>query len=247
MKCNYCLLDKPLCKAHLIPKSFFLFMYPNGKVEGESLIVIDYNKDYLGNKRVGFWDDQILCAECDGILGSLDNYGGDIFLNKEPELIKGAEKEKAFVINGVDIPRLKLFILSVLWRCSITKLKEFRKSKLPEKFERELREMLINQDSGGVNDYSIVIMRFDYNQNNKSFSKYMQTPVRHRVNHINYIMLYLANGYKILIKTDKRNQQEDLIPVSLSIDKPVFVLGYEEFERSSEFNLLLKGALKIRK
>jgi hypothetical protein len=220
MKCQYCKEEKKLIKAHILAESFFRFMYPEGKVEGEALVMIAENKDYTSRRRIGYYDDQILCSECDGILGLFDEYGKEIFLETEPVAVKGVEVESPFVFENTDPQKLKLFLLSLLWRFAISTLPETRNVNLPVKFINHLEQMLKVKDPGGVHDFSMVITRFGFKSPERELHKYFQMPVQRRRDGINYLNLYLPNGYKVLVKVDSRLQATALIPISLAKNNP---------------------------
>lgn len=247
MQCQYCKEEKKLCKAHIIPESFIRFMYPSGKVEGLSLVMLAERKEYPSYPRVGLYDETILCAECDGEIGrKYDEYGKTIFLDTEPRKIKGIDSGDALVFEGADSDKAKLFLLSVLWRFSISNLPELT-MKLPQKFENSLLEMIKNNKAGDLDDFSTVITLFSYQESQKELRKYFQTPGKTRMNGINYWDLYLPNGYKILIKVDSRKQLEELAPLSMATNKPVYVVRYEDFVKTHEFKKLLQNKHKIKK
>lgn len=240
MICNFCKKEKILCKAHLVPESFFRFMYPDGKVEGDSLLMLKEGAKYPKRRRIGFYDDNILCKECDSFIGkTYDEYGKFVFLDKEPVPVRGVDSPQALVFENVDPVKLKLFILSILWRYSISNMEEIKFLRLPEKFVEKLHAMIKNKDPGTIHDFSVVVCRFDYSGRVKNLNKYFQLPTPNRIQGINYYNLYLPNGYKILIKVDSRSQSEDLLPLTLNLSKPVYVITYEQFENTAEFQKLI--------
>jgi hypothetical protein len=110
---------------------------------------------------------------------------------------------------NVDTRRLHLFLLSVIWRCSITKNEHFKHITLGV-YEEKIRSILksLQKDiTSKVNliDFSIIISKFEF----KSFPELIQGafqipgPVRLKDYGINSQLLYLPNGFKVLIKTDK--------------------------------------------
>jgi hypothetical protein len=144
MKCRLCEVEKgKLCRAHLIPESFYRFMYPDGKVDSKKpLLKILSEVPYSVKDNIGIYDESILCAKCDGFLGQLDDYGKNVLLDRNPVLIHNGEVE-IFTIPNVDVAKLKLFFLSVLWRCSISNRSEVKHVSIGVKFENMLRDMLL--------------------------------------------------------------------------------------------------------
>lgn len=247
MLCQLCKNDKEkLCDAHIIPESFFRFMYPEGKIEGESLMMILENKDYIKRSRTGFYDKNILCVDCDNSLSDLDEYGKKILIDAKPVYVTGTNNQ-LLVLENIDIPKLKLFFLSVLWRYSISELTGLNNQKLPPKFENELLSMILSRNHGSLDDFSILVTRFDeIDQNN--LRKFVQFPRRTRsASGINGKYIYFPNGYKILIKIDQRPQPIEYRPFTLVENKPLYIFSHEKFKESSEFKKLLKEISKNRK
>lgn len=247
MQCQYCKQEKSLCKAHIIPESFIRFMYPDGKVEGLSLVMLAEKKEYPSKRRIGLYDETILCAECDGEIGrEYDEYGKKIFLDTTPQNVKSIDTGDALIFNDADSNKLKLFLLSVLWRFSISNLPDLT-MKLPPKFENDLLEMIKNNKAGDVDDFSVLITLFNYSESQKELRKYFQTPGKTRIKGINYWNLYLPNGYKILIKSDSRKQLSEFSSLSLLVNRPVYVLRHEDFIKTYEFQKLSQNTHKIKK
>ncbi len=237
MKCRLCEVEKDkLCKAHLIPESFYRFMYPDGKVDSKKpLIKVLSEVPYLVKDNIGIYDESILCAKCDNYLGQLDEYGKSILLDSNPVLIRNGEIE-IFSILNVDVAKLKLFFLSVLWRCSISKRSEVKHVFVGLKFENQLRDMLLSLNAGDVDDFSIVIHRYNYLTAENHFKQLLILPTRFKLEGINYFQVYFSNGYKVLIKVDGRPQHLKILPLSLQQNKPVYVFRDEYFENTPAFN-----------
>ena len=161
-RCRLCLEEKEkLCKAHLLPESFYRFI----KFDEDRLIVIPgMERLPFTTTPIGRWDDQILCSECDQkLLGPLDEYAAKIFLElgfskhwiEHPELT-------CFFMKDVDIPAIKLFWVSVLWRHAISGLPENSEIDLPEDDLETIRQMILRRDPGSPDDYSVALTYFGY-------------------------------------------------------------------------------------
>jgi hypothetical protein len=241
MICHYCNQEKgKLCKAHIIPESFYRFMYPNGKVEGHSLFQLNRRTNYVYRNRVGVYDDTILCSTCDGLIGKLDKHGADIFLDSTPTRILQKGADELWEFENADYTTLKLFILSMLWRASISHRNEFDEVYLPEKFSIPLREMILNNNSGGLNDFSVVISQYHYIRETNNFEKLILLPKRFRLSGINYYSLLLPKGFQLFIKVDSRPQPEDLIGLTLQKDMPIYIFKCQFFEKTNEFKKILE-------
>ena len=56
-----------------------------------------------------------------------------------------------------DYHLLKLFAISLLWRASTTKLVFFNGVNVGERHEQKLREHILNNDPGTLDDYTVVL------------------------------------------------------------------------------------------
>lgn len=130
--CRLCLRELPLLKrSHIIPD----FYYRAGGLfdENHQLHKIQISKLVKENKTKlisdGIYDSNILCTNCDNeILGNLERYASKFFFGipeeeehlqkKYIEDIKGQWLE----FKGVSYKKLKLHLLSILWRAAILKI-----------------------------------------------------------------------------------------------------------------------------
>ncbi len=163
MLCKLCLKEKKLLKqSHIIPN--FLYRPLHGD-DGEF-----YSVSLLGNKAkskkiyTGYFERNILCAECDNvIINKYENYFSTILDKLRNRKILVEEKNnmnnvRHIEIHDVEYTNTKLFFLSILWRASISNLKEFSGIKLSDQQEEELRKMLLNKNPGLENYYPIFPM-----------------------------------------------------------------------------------------
>lgn len=241
MICQYCLEDKKLCKAHLLPEAFFRFMYPEDSKE--SLVMFESNSLITKKRPIGIYDAEILCADCDNKIGKLDEYGIEVFLKSPQKILENLEADEGWVIPEKDPLRIKLFILSVIWRFAISNFEDAKDFFIPEKFKDQIRNMMLQNNPGGIHDFSVFLTQFRPNAKVDNISKrFFLGPVRERFgdNGLNYIKLWIPNGFKAIVKMDSRPQIPEFIPVSLEANKPVYLLRWENFEESRELALFIK-------
>lgn len=150
-QCKLCLENKDLCsESHIIPH--FLYKFITG--ENNALVFLDssrattrYNSEYEGN---------ILCQDCDNrLIGQLDSYAAE-FMHLEfglgPAVREITLENKPHIVYenhpAYDYKRFKLFLLSVLWRCSISSRMFFSRIKFPVEIEEDLRSRILRGDEG---------------------------------------------------------------------------------------------------
>ena len=243
--CKLCLKDKKLIDAHIIPRGFYDFLYPDevdypGSSKKSLMILRSVGK--ATNSQIGEYDQNILCAECDNGIGKYDDYAQIIFLRTDPVVFH----ESASKIENIDYKRLKLFFISLLWRASISS-RDFFKLVDTGPFEDELRDMIIKEEVGSVNDFSLIFTRFrDDNPKLKEvINRNMTVPLPHKfVDGVNCYIFYFPNRYKVFIKVDKRPLPEGLLKISLQPNGTLNILDAGSFENSPEFKKMVEVANK---
>jgi hypothetical protein len=102
-----------LINAHILPKGFARLV----RVEPEAEL-LKLAADGVGRAlpQLGETDRNILCADCDGTLGKYDQYAVEVCKNFKPDSLY----TDPFEMRSVDTERFSKFILSFLWRASIS-------------------------------------------------------------------------------------------------------------------------------
>jgi hypothetical protein len=112
-------------------------------------------------KQTGEFEKYILCAKCENDLGSLDGYANNILKGHNEIDIQDIlhnKEVRVSVVNGIDYKKFKLFLLSLLWRISISKRNLFKLVELSELAEEQLREMILNKDPKGKDKFPCVLL-----------------------------------------------------------------------------------------
>lgn len=157
--CKLCQNEKELIpKSHIIPK-FFLNRNLNKEKKGFTVMTLDTSvtkhvQDYI-------YEPHILCKICDNeILSLYEDYACKFLygnLGKKDGLeIKG--QGHFLEVKNVDYQKLKLFFLSILWRCSISVF--FNDVKLDSDKEEYLRAILYSQKAPSELDYPSIFWNY---------------------------------------------------------------------------------------
>ncbi len=235
MDCKLCgaqLTPYNRCKAHILPASMLKEMAPEDY--GSQIKVVGMDLPYAKNRPIGLYDPDILCRPCDGgILGKYDKCGIQ-FVKKA--LLTPRPSGAGWSAANIDQAKLKLFCLSYLWRASVTTLDDFKGVSLGDKHENAIRQMLLNDDAGSADAYSVNFARF--NDDDKSFGGLL-FPARTRVRNLTYYEAYLPGLYKFWVKVD--SQVDPVISyASLGALPYVFVNDKGEFRTSREIQIMAK-------
>lgn len=158
--CRLCLKEKKLCQAHIIPN----FMY-RGIKDGNYVLFnkdLDESNSWTKPAQTGEFDKTILCTHCDNsILSDYEGYTKKFMFDKH----NGVEqKENITVVKNINYSKFKLFLLSILWRASITNRPFFEEINLGDEHEERLRKMIYEGNALKETDYAI-IMFFDMCEN----------------------------------------------------------------------------------
>jgi hypothetical protein len=204
LACKWCGQIKPLIKAHIVPRNFFELILGNSP-EKYTVLVRTNTKKPRTFLQAGIYDTSILCADCDRRFSNLDEYGWEI-LGKP---LKGqiitdpvSGVELAIEISGVDTDRLRRFILSVLWRSSVSSLDVYSNVSLGPKFQKEVQARIFDPKPLSYDEYSTCFVAIE-EPFYKELSKAMFPPYRAKLDGLNWQILYFP-GLKVLVKVDSR-------------------------------------------
>jgi hypothetical protein len=164
MKCKLCLEEKPLLKkSHIIPD----FMYRELFDEKHQFYRLKTpNPDNHSKLPTGEYDQNILCAECDNVrIGQFEDYarkvlyGGKLAVSESPTFINQVNPHgmKYTYCQNINYKKFKLFLLSILWRASISKRNFFSSVSLGP-YEEILRQVIINEDPKEPDDFPCIMV-----------------------------------------------------------------------------------------
>lgn len=169
--CKLCKEEKELIrKAHIIPD----FIYRESKLFDENHKIVLLRKDDLKNDKKsqevqsGFYESNLLCANCDNkIIGQYEDYariafyGGAYSPYGNP---KCSVTEYESICENISYTKFKLFLLSILFKASISISNFFREVTISEENIEDIRLMLINGDAKNVLDFPILVSTFKFSE-----------------------------------------------------------------------------------
>jgi len=144
-KCRLCLQSEDLIKnSHIIPDFMYQDLYDENHkmIMTAGLDVASARKMQTGEKEGG-----ILCRRCDNeTLGSLEGYANRVlFTGKEKIRVQNVLHPDGILTStlceNLDYTKFKLFLLSILWRSSISKRPFFSNVQLGP-IEEDIRKMI---------------------------------------------------------------------------------------------------------
>ena len=213
-KCRLCRKEKPLIEAHILARSILEVL------QSTAGSLMSISKDVESHPKrlpTGSYDKEILCADCDGIFSPWENYTAEL-------LYKVAGKYRAkgttwfYFIPDYDYVKLKLCVLSILWRMSISNRPEFRNVTLSPEHENELRELILAKDPGPPDRFSVAWMQLSDHIGTRSVlgtSRSVQTQQK--------IYNLGLPGFIAIIKVGIDHIRHPFQGVIMAPDKPLFV------------------------
>ena len=153
MLCRFCEEDKTLIEAHIIARCLH---EPLQHPSGPMMLVSKELDSHPKRLRTGQYDSEILCADCDNKFSPWENYTAKLLMTAGAyERYREANPGEDFYrIPEYDYASLKLCLLSILWRMSISKLPSFRRIALGP-FEAVIRRMLVDKNPGRTDEFPV--------------------------------------------------------------------------------------------
>ena len=119
-------------------------------------------------RPTGIYDKNILCKSCDTkTIGGLESYAAKILYDKK-DLVWTVHEDEHIInlmFKGVDYAKFKLFLISILWRASISKQKIFEEVNLGVKYEEMARQMIHENNPGKRYDFPTCIIGLKSDEN----------------------------------------------------------------------------------
>src|SRR5450432_1749432 len=185
-----------LVKAHIVPAGFGRLIRSG---QGP-LLKLATDRVAEAVPQLGDYDTNILCETCDNILGKDDEYALTVCKTFKAK----SEKENGdyFELEGIDCERFSKFVLSVIWRASISTRGAFCAVRSLGPYNKIAREIIFGiRPIEDFPQFELVISRFrNRGDDVNGINIY---PVRFTFDGLNAYSLVLS-GFRIPAKLDKQ-------------------------------------------
>jgi hypothetical protein len=181
---------------------------------------------FAQRSQIGIYDAGILCEPCERSLAPFDDYGADLLINRRDSAFQryAVADRTLFVAAQFDYAKLRLFIISVLWRASVSAHKFFYRISLGP-FEQTAKEMILRGDTGEADLFSAVLSRWTVPAGAALPPKLMANPYQYRDDEgIHRARLYLGS-FVADISVESRPLPSPLSNVAISPRLPLNALG----------------------
>jgi len=144
-------------KSHIIPD----FMYRDLKNSQSQILRMrmPFGKR-LRHIPTGFYEKPLLCTSCEKMIGAWESYAEKMLTrNNHFEVPKDKTAgELIRLVEDVEYKRFKLFLLSIVWRASVSNLPFFSEVFLGKEHEGRIGQMLLKDDPGEEDDYPVTLI-----------------------------------------------------------------------------------------
>ncbi len=147
MKCKLCQKNSPLQNSHIIPEFLYRPLYD----EIHRMHVLSLHKKTPRPYEQKGIREKLLCRNCEIQLSKYERYARTAFDGRETEM----PLDGVIIVKDVDYNKFKLFLLSILWRASVSSLDFFSQVSLGL-HENKIREMILSNDPGPSDKYGVI-------------------------------------------------------------------------------------------
>ncbi len=201
--CKLCQCERPLIEAHLFPKWCVRHLR---SFESDNPKIFLHTLNESKKRPDGLYDNGILCENCDNkLLGPIDNAGRYFCLSEKLEKLS----DKSLLNSAVPKKTFGLFVLSVIWRFSISQLPECKTFSIGA-YEQRTRDYLWSYFTNQpvADDYDFLVTKIESTLlPNNVLNGWVKTPECRRLipGGVNVVTLFFPNGYQVIMKFDQRN------------------------------------------
>ena len=191
--CKGCLRERKLVKSHIIPRAFYEVLRQDKSVAFN--VITNKEGQYNSLSRIGAYDPAILCNECEERFKVPDDYAARTLLQRESQQVPITKNGKlvAYKAEGVEYQKIKFFVMTVLWRASISNLPIFSRVNLGPT-EGRLKELIWQNETGGISDYPVILGRYAPSEHDPNLHRILFDPYVNRVQGMLYYRFFLG-GY----------------------------------------------------
>lgn len=214
--CRLCDQTKELIRAHVIPKSFSHKEFKDG---GTHTVFFDVSEDAAREAtflQAGVYDQGILCADCESKFSEFDRYGWEILGSvslQNPIQEPGYPSHAYRVFCETD--KLKRFILSVLWRASVSTHSFYSYVSLGP-YENILRERIFDPTPLAIDEFPTSVLHFDQASLGIYEKGLLFPPMRERAKDGSNLQVIYLKNLKIYVRVDKRDREHIFDPLLIS-------------------------------
>ena len=147
--CKLCQEEATLRNSHIISEFYYKPVY---EVEKKRFYAISSDGEKNPDHHQKGIREKLLCDDCETKLSGWERHFANLLFQKA----KIREEKGRFVVVNGDYKKIKLHQLSIIWRCSISTLEEFKNVNLGP-HEDKIRKMIMDENPGDYDQYGCAL------------------------------------------------------------------------------------------
>lgn len=153
-RCLLCERVTDLCLSHALPDALFRPLLRNNggsavKVMDDATTPVQLDSDS--------WKTPQLCSSCEALMNDeWDSYGIALFQGRQG---KARRTEAGVTFSNIDAGRIRMFVLAILWRMSVSVHPSYLNAHLPADTREELRSTLLARGRVRSNALQVTLER----------------------------------------------------------------------------------------
>lgn len=188
------------------------------------------------NQPLGAFDTGILCADCDGRLGILDEYA--VRFCASLPITSAACTGSLYRGGDIDGSRFALAMLAILWRASISARDEWRDISLGPYQARAAEALFGVNGLASVPGFQIALMRYASSEHDAR--RFIFHPLRIRSGPLNVYVMGVG-GFQVIAKFDQRPFRPRIAPYVIN-DVRGLAVPHVMLEETAEFEFFTGAA-----
>jgi len=151
--CALCRVNTDLQKSHIIPELFYTMVYD---LKPRRFRVISADPSVPERFEQKGIRERLLCKACEGRLARWEKYVKKTFVDGRG--VTSMPIQDGFRLQGIKYKTFKLFLMSLLWRMSVSSLEFFNLVDLEAEVEEQLRVALLKEDPLAPDEFPCVFV-----------------------------------------------------------------------------------------
>jgi hypothetical protein len=167
--CALCKTPSILKSSHIIPNAYFKQM----KDKTGKLVSFDMEEDTPVVTAQDSWQEYLLCEKCEGKLSTLETKW---IRNLRKADVLFAKGHRVVELPDFDYDSFRTFLLSILWRASVTSHEKFADIMLTAHDQEELRLAILAGSTTALGDWAVHIHKIVDRRGLLNFDQMMRQP-----------------------------------------------------------------------
>ncbi len=238
--CKMCGCEKQLVEAHIVPKAFYRDMNADSANKMLWTLGTDEQKRVRRSPQ-GEYDPEIVCEDCEKLFQPYDQYAAELLIQDRDtafERRSAGYGRTYFICDSADYRKLKLFLIAVLWRASVSQRSFFHRLSLGP-YESTAADMIRSGDPGHPTQFDAILSRWTVAPGMALPPKFMANPFQGRpYDGVHTARIYLSS-FVADVSVEKRPLPRSLSQGAMRPGQDLLVPG-RDLHESGDLNAFAK-------